>query len=119
MSRSQRVDDMEKMTLEEFFILARRVGDALAVLNESRAMMGGAPQVERLAFTTPPHMKAGDAFVMEVEKFPAGRDAQMRPLVANKPIDWSPEELAKREKLRLEREAAILAAMPDDVRALK
>ena len=49
MSRSQRIDEMESMTLEEFFLLAERVGRAMATIREARSMLGPQSRLEQAA----------------------------------------------------------------------
>ena len=75
------------MTLADFFALAAKVGDAARVIREAQAMMGGA---------TPTHT-APDAVAARLSVAPA--------------IQWTPAEMAERERLRAHREAATEAAV--------
>ena len=121
-------------SLEEFFALADRVAGALNVLREAR---GDAPRalhpaddrpprckipmcgrdalpcndslclVHTPGRTTPvvertysPHIKEGQTLVLEVDKF--------RPVVTNKGVTaWTPEELARKEALRVKQAATL------------
>ena len=101
------MSDPLNMTLRDFIALAERVGAAAQTIREVQATMGGAPI--RYPDDRPTHVIATQ---LEAEM---RRDH--RPTVANKPVDWSPQELAQREKMRVERETALLREMPDDVKA--
>ena len=80
----------ETMTLADFFALAAKVGDAARVIREAQAMMGGAPVVRAPMLDE------------------AGRIA---PNIAPPAIQWTPAEMAERERLRAHREAATEAAV--------
>ena len=112
LARPDRLD----MTLRDFFTMTDRVGSAAQTIRDAQAMMGG--PVQRSAGGVI-EVAPGDYSHPLAGRTVPDRDRMNRPLVSNKPVEWTPEELAKKDKLRLEREAAVLAQMPDDVRALK
>lgn len=89
MSRSQRIDDMEKMTIEEFFLLAERVGRAIATIREARTMLGVVDLPPAMSGTAP---------------FTTGPIPETHRPVAPA-IEWTPAEMAERERLRAMREA--------------
>lgn len=82
-------EQLSSMTLAEFESVAARFSSALKVLNEARALMGGAaPEAAPVAAVATRHAPV--------------------PVV-----QWSPAELAERERLRQAR----IAAMPADIQA--
>ena len=97
------------MTLRDFFAMAERVGAAAQTIRETQALLTGQPVPPMPALMVSP---AAYAEMLD----PAPRRAH-RPTVSNKPVEWSAQELAQREKMRVERETALLREMPDDVKA--
>lgn len=90
------------VTLAEIEEMAARAAKATETIREARALLG-LPQAVVPNQST---YKSGES--TEVEAHPAARSPSVRlarPLGSHtpQPIEWTPEELAKREALRLER----------------
>lgn len=101
------------MTLREFFELAERVGAAANVIREAQAMMGGAPVSPQWG-PGPVATILGD---QQARALRETRDAAPAVVMTNKgPVRFSDEEMAIKEKLRMEREARIAEEMPENIR---
>lgn len=104
------------MTLREFFELAERVGAAANVIREAQAMMGGAPVV--VPISTPAALTNAPAPVVYAPSPGVTWAPAPGVVMTNKgPVTFTAEEIANRERLRMEREARIAAEMPDNIRA--
>ena len=96
----------EQMTLEEFFALADRVAGALNVLREAR----GQPSRE-FERRNPPEARVTEPQTM-LQKLHVAGAAIYGPVATNKgAIEWTPEELARKDALRM-RQAATLPTDP-------
>ena len=89
------------MTLEEFFALADRVAGALNVLREARGEVPIAPKVRLTTDDLP--------FIQNKARLEdARRDGPFVQPVTNKgAVQWTPEELARKEALRAKQAATL------------
>jgi hypothetical protein len=88
------------MTLAELEAVAARFKAALSVLSEARALLGGQTEVA-------PPGSIGRRFVEQM----AGQAGE----TPQSTVEWTPAELAEREKLRRAR----IAELPENIRKLE
>ena len=96
----------EKMTLEEFFALADRVAGALDVLREARGLPTLTMPVDSGAKPFPQsHVGAEIRYVPSNHERIGGPFVQ--PVTNKGAVQWTPEELARKDALRAKQAATL------------